>query len=89
MGSGENWLGRAVFEVPGDGSEAFAFFSDSYSRQGWRLLSALRGSTTILVFVKPDRTATIEIVDGGLFRRSTATINVVPGNINGNGGGNR
>ncbi len=88
MGSGETWLGRAVFEVPGDGSEAFAFFSDSYSRQGWRLLSALRGSTTILVFMKPDRTATIEIIDGGFFRSATAAVNVVPGNINGNLGGN-
>jgi hypothetical protein len=88
MGTGENWIGRAVMKVPGDGSDAFTFFTDSYTRQGWRLLTALRGPRSLLVFMKPDRTATIEIVDGGWFGRSVATVTVVPGNATG-GGGNR
>jgi hypothetical protein len=83
IGSGENWVGRAVLEVPKDidreTSPAYSFFVEQYPQQGWTLLSATRGKTSMLVFTKKDRSATVEISDVNMMNGSvTVVLTVTP-----------
>jgi len=71
MGSGENWVGRMVLEVKQDTAGVYNFFLDNYPAQGWALVSAVRGKTSLLVFTKADRSATVEISDATLGGSST------------------
>lgn len=66
MGSGDNWVGRMVLEVKQDSAAVYNFFLDNYPAQGWTLVSAVRGKTSLLVFTKADRSATVEISDATL-----------------------
>ena len=66
MGSGESWVGRMVLEVKQDSAGVYNFFLDNYPAQGWTLVSAVRGKTSLLVFTKADRSATVEISDATL-----------------------
>jgi len=83
IGSGENWVGRAVLEVPKepdrDTSPAYGYFVEQYPQQGWTLLSATRGKTSMLVFTKKDRSATVEISDLNMMNGSvTVVLTVAP-----------
>ena len=83
IGSGENWVGRAVLEVPKDidreTSPAYGYFVEQYPQQGWTLLSATRGKTSMLVFTKKDRSATVEISDVNMMNGSvTVVLTVTP-----------
>jgi len=83
IGSGDNWVGRAVLEVPKDidreTSPAYSFFVEQYPQQGWTLLSATRGKTSMLVFTKKDRSATVEISDINMMTGSvTVVLTVTP-----------
>jgi hypothetical protein len=77
MGSGDNWMGRMVLEVKQDSAGVYNFFLDNYPNQGWTLVSAVRGKTSLLVFTKPDRSATVEISDATL-SGSSAVLTVSP-----------
>ena len=76
LGVGDNWLGRAVFELPTDAPSSFGFFADQFPRQGWTAVSAMRGKKSLLVFTRGDRSATLEIEDGNLFGNAIVTITV-------------
>ena len=78
FGTGDNWLGRALFELPGDANTNSVFFADQFVRQGWNLVTSMRGKKTLLVFTRTDRSATVEIEDGSLFGSTLATITVSP-----------
>ena len=67
FGVGDGWLGRAVFEVPNDGTTTYNFFAEQMPRQGWSLVSSVRGKRSLLVFMRGDRSATIELDDASLF----------------------
>jgi hypothetical protein len=67
FGVGDGWLGRAVFEVPNDGTTTYNFFAEQMPRQGWSLISSVRGKRSLLVFMRGDRSATIELDDASLF----------------------
>jgi len=67
FGVGDGWLGRAVFEVPNDATTTYNFFADQMPRQGWTLISSVRGKRGLLVFTRGDRSATIELDDASLF----------------------
>jgi hypothetical protein len=67
FGVGDGWLGRAVFEVPSDATTAYNFFAEQMPRQGWSLISSVRGKRSLLVFTRGDRSATIELDDAPLF----------------------
>lgn len=77
MGSGESWVGRMVLEVKQDSAGVYNFFLDNYPAQGWTLVSAVRGKTSLLVFTKADRSATVEISDATL-GGSAAVLTVSP-----------
>jgi len=78
MGSGENWVGRVVLELDQNPNAAYNFFLEQYPQQGWTLVSAVRGKTSLLVFTKADRSATVELNEGGVMGGSLATLTVTP-----------
>jgi hypothetical protein len=84
FGSGDNWMGRAVVEMPTDASTTFNFFAEQYPRQGWATVAAVRGKKNLLVFTRGDRSTTIEMDEGGFLGSLIATITVSPtgGGIN-------
>lgn len=78
IGSGENWVGRVVMEVQNT-TVGYNFFLEQYPQQGWTLVSAVRGKTSLLVFTKADRSATIEVAEG-MLGSAVATLTVAPKN---------
>ncbi len=78
FGVGENWLGRAVFELPMDANASYNFFAEQMPRQNWSTVASVRGKKSLLVFTRADRSATIEIEDSGLFGASVAWMTVSP-----------
>ena len=85
FGVGDNWLGRAVLEVPTDASSTYNFFADQFPRQNWTLVAAMRGKKSLLVFTRGDRSATIELEEAGLLSQVTAVITVSPAPANASG----
>ena len=78
FGATDGWLGRAVFEIPSDANQAYNFFADQMPRQGWSLVTSVRGKKSLLVYTRADRSATIEIDDAGLFASSLVSMTVAP-----------
>ena len=78
LGVGDNWLGRAVFEVPGDANASFGFFSDQFPRQGWTAIAAMRGKKSLQVFTRGERSATLEMEEGGLLGNTVVVMTVTP-----------
>jgi hypothetical protein len=68
FGVGDGWLGRAVFESPSDATTTYNFFAEQMPRQGWSLISSVRGKRSLLVFTRGDRSAAIELDDASLFQ---------------------
>jgi hypothetical protein len=66
LGSGDGWAGRVSITSAQNANETFTFFRDQFQATGWTLVSSTKSKSSILVFIKKDRTATIEI-DGGSF----------------------
>ena len=66
IGRGNEWVGRAVVNALQGATDVYAFFQSEYPKNGWTTVTAVKAKTSILVFTKGDRTATIEIVEGSL-----------------------
>lgn len=79
MGSGENWMGRVSMDLP-SGNAGYNFFLEQYPQQGWALASAVRGKTSLLVFTKADRTATVELADGTVLGGTQAVLTITSRN---------
>jgi hypothetical protein len=83
IGRGDNWVGRAVLSGVQNSTDIYAFFQAEYPKSGWTTVSAIKAKTSILVFTKGDRTATIELNDGSLTGPKTIiTITSSPKNAN-------
>ena len=82
IGSGDNWVGRVMLDVGKDSRAAYSFFLEQYPQQGWTLLTAIRGKTSLLVFTKQDRSATVEMSEGTLLSSTLVTLTVTPKNAN-------
>jgi hypothetical protein len=82
FGTGEGWLGRAVFELPNDVNSSYNFFAEQLPRQGWSMVASVRGKKSLLVFTRADRAATIEIEDTGVFSGALAAMTVSPAGSN-------
>lgn len=80
MGAGEQWVGRVVADVGRDTDAAYRFFLETYPAQGWMLVSAVRGKTSLIVLTKQDRTATVELTEGSLVASGVAVLTVSPRN---------
>ena len=66
IGSGESWVGRVVLDVGRDFDAAYRFFLEAYPAQGWTVVSSVRGKNSFVVMTRQERTATLEMVDGGM-----------------------
>ena len=83
IGRGNEWVGRAVVNALQGSTDVYAFFQSEYPKNGWTTVTAVKAKTSILVFTKADRTATIEIVDGSLGGpKSVIVITSSPKNAN-------
>jgi hypothetical protein len=71
-------MGRAVIEIPADSSSTYNYFADQFVKQGWNLVAAMRGKRSLLVFTRADRSATIEMDEGGLLSNVVAVITISP-----------
>ncbi len=63
IGSGDTWVGRLSLDVGRDVTSAYQYFLDAFQSQGWTLQSAVRSKTSLLVFTRSGRSATIEFQD--------------------------
>ena len=83
IGRGDNWVGRVVLSGVQSPTDIYAFFQSEYPRAGWTTVSAVKSKTSILVFTKGDRTATVELNEGSLTGPKTIiTITSSPKNAN-------
>lgn len=83
IGRGDNWVGRVVLSGVQTPTDIYAFFQAEYPRAGWTTVSAVKSKTSILVFTKGDRTATIELTEGSFSGPKTViTITASPKNAN-------
>ena len=64
IGRGDNWVGRVTLSGVQTPTDIYAFFQSEYPRAGWTTVSAVKSKTSILVFTKGDRTATVELSEG-------------------------
>ena len=80
IGSGDNWVGRVLLDMGKDSMAAYTFFLEQYPQQGWTLLSAIRGKTSLLVFTKQDRNATVEMNESNMLSGTLVTLTVTPKN---------
>ena len=80
IGTGEQWVGRVVADVGRDVDGAFRYFQDTWTAQGWTLVSAVRSKNSLLVFTKQDRTATVELAESTLVGGGQLTLTVSPRN---------
>ncbi len=80
IGTGEQWVGRVVADVGRDVDGAFRYFQETWTGQGWTLVSAVRSKNSLLVFTKQDRTATVELAEGGMVGGGQLVLTVSPRN---------
>ena len=80
LGAGDNWVGRVLLDMGKDSMAAYTFFLEQYPQQGWTLLSATRGKTSLLVFTKQDRSATVEMHESNMLSGTLVTLTVTPKN---------
>ncbi len=72
IGAGDNWVGRVMLDVGRDVDAAYRFFLETYPAQGWTVVSAVRGKNSFLVMTRQERTATLEMVHGGMMGSSVS-----------------
>ena len=78
LGSGDTWAGRVAIGTVQNSTETFTFFREQFQRAGWTLVSSTKTKNSILVFIKKDRTATIEIEDGSMIGKTGVMLTVAP-----------
>lgn len=77
LGEGETWAGRIEIYTPQGPSETVAFFLEQYPQSGWTLISSTKARNSILVFVNPAKSATVEVTDGAVLSSGSRIIMTV------------
>jgi hypothetical protein len=80
IGAGDNWVGRVVLDVGRDFDAAYRFFLETYPANGWTVVSSVRGKNSFMVMTRQERTATFEMVDGGMLASSVVSMTMAPRN---------
>lgn len=80
IGAGDNWVGRVVLDVGRDLDAAYRFFLETYPAQGWTVVSSVRGKNSFMVMTRQERTATFEMIDGGLMSGGVVSMTMAPRN---------
>ncbi len=82
FGTGDQWVGRIAADVGRDVDAVYRYFAEQYPVQGWTLISAVRGKTSLLVFTRQDRTATVELSEGNALTGGSVVVTVSPRSAN-------
>ena len=77
FGGGEAWVGRLVLETGHGPFDVFDFFKQELPGFGWTEVTTLRAATSVLVYARRQRVATIQI-QGATIQGSEVMINVSP-----------
>jgi hypothetical protein len=73
-------VGRVVLDVGRDLDAAYRFFLETYPANGWTVVSSVRGKNSFMVMTRQERTATFEMVDGGMLASSVVSMTMAPRN---------
>ena len=80
LGSGAAWTGRLHIKSPFNALQTYVFFRDEFPKAGWTLVSSMTSKKSIMVFLKNDRSVTIEIEETMVSwpNKSTILLTVAP-----------
>ena len=78
IGTGDNWFGRMTLNIGRDADTAYRFFVQQYPSQGWSLVSSVRTARSLLIFIKGDRSLTVEITEGSYLSSGEAVLTASP-----------
>ncbi len=78
MGGSTNWTGHLVYTVNRPRVTTIDFLSTNMVQMGWAKISELRGSETVIVFMKDKRVATFRII--GSADKSIVTVDMANSN---------
>lgn len=77
LGGGEHWLGRLVLNTGNNANTMFNFFKRKMPEHGWKEITSVRSSISVLTFSRGGRVATIQIQSRTL-RGAESRITVSP-----------
>ena len=78
LGSGDQWTGRLVLTLNQSHSEAFTLYTTQMPQFGWEAIASVQSETSFLTFVRGDRVATVEIIEGRAIRGCLVRITMAP-----------
>lgn len=76
LGARDDWTGRAFFETPYSVSDLFDFYKREMPNFAWTEISSARSESSVIVYSRVSRIATIHIVGKSLFSAG-ATVNIL------------
>lgn len=86
LGAREEWTGRAYFETPYSVNDLFDFYKREMPNFAWSEVSSARSESSVIVFSRVSRIATIHIVGKSMFAGG-ATVNILIAPSSGLSGG--
>ena len=78
LGGGDQWTGRLVLNINQSHSEAFALYTTQMPQFGWKAIASIQSETSLLTFIRGNRAATIEIIEGRAIRGCLVRITMAP-----------
>jgi len=78
IGTGDNWFGQMTLNIGKDTDGVNRFFIQQYPHQGWSLVSSVRTARSLLIFIKGDRSLTVEITEGSYLTSGEAVLTASP-----------
>jgi len=76
LGAREEWTGRAFFETPYSVNDLFDFYKREMPNFAWTEVSSARSESSVIVYSRVSRIATIHIVGKSMFAGG-ATVNIL------------
>ncbi|MBI4185323.1 MAG: hypothetical protein HY521_15125 [Proteobacteria bacterium] len=77
LGSDNDWIGRLTFDSGLNVVEAYDFFKREMAGFGWREVTSVRATISVLTYQRDNRIATLQII-GGRLSGSTIDVTVSP-----------
>lgn len=80
LGGPDRWFGRMVLILDRSTTLAYAYYLEQMPAFGWELITAVQGRSSMLTYVRGDRSAAVDIGSSGL-RAAEVTITVSPRHV--------
>lgn len=81
LGSGENWIGSLVFDVPYDASSVFDFYVLEMPKLKWIEVATVRAKISHMTYVRNNRAVQI-LIEKASSDASVVTITAIPNQSN-------